>query len=322
MRALGALLVSLVVAQPVQSAAWARPAATAARSDAVVHETIRQTNGALARLELHLQPDARKRPQIVLMTLGGPIYCMQLESLARLLHASRACADYGRNRYTGTGTRSGRLMDWGDPAYLAAVATIPDRLRGQGIRIDKLALVGVSYSGYANAGLVARHPEMKPDALVIADTYLDLASRFRALPTTHETYREIVASLGGTLEQVPAKYHDWSPSSHLAGLARAIRGGMAFVDVWSVSAAERREFAGATCSLDANARWLARLATLSGRPVDGYVTTLRHGHALWNYGSALLVLGGLGTEARPLPARRIAFEPGKAAPAPSYCTRP
>ena len=207
----------------------------------------------IMRVELHLAPDARSRPQLLLMTLGGPIYCMQLLNLARNVHASLACTDYGRNRYEGPGGRAGRLEDWGDPLYLRAVAQLPGRLRNEGINISKLVLVGVSYSGYADAELVATHPELHAAALVVVDSYLDLPARYEALAPRGETRREIETVLGGTLAQERRAYAERSPSHHLDGLAVAIEKGMRLVVVWSTSAAEEKEFRGATCSRDANA---------------------------------------------------------------------
>ena len=272
------------------------------------------------RLELHLAPGARTSPHLLLLTVGGPVYCMQLQTLARRANASLACTDYAANRYEGSGTRDQRREDWGDPAYLAAVAKVPAQLRRSGVRVSKLILVGVSYSGYGNAELVATHPELHPAALVVVDSYLDLAARYQALPPTHETRREIETVLGGTLAQRPAVYAARSPSHHLDGLARAIRGGMRFVDVWSTSPGEQREFRGATCSRLAHAKWLATLAGLLHRPVTGYVTQLPHAHALWDRGMGLLELAGLVTTTRPLHPRAVTFRPGATPPAGSYCT--
>jgi pimeloyl-ACP methyl ester carboxylesterase len=273
----------------------------------------------IMRLELHLAPDAKTRPQILFLTLGGPIYCEQLFNLQRYVHGSLACADYGPNRYVGPTRRSGRKEDWGDPAYLAAVAKVPAQLRAQGVKISKLVVVGVSYSGYANAELVATHPELRPAALVVVDTFLDLPARYAALPSYHETKKEMDAVLGGTLQQVPQRYADRSPSNHLAGLAQAIRNGMAFVDVWSTSPGEKREFVGATCSRLANAQWLADLAQLLGRPVTGYVTQMAHAHALWDRGHGLLQLAGIARADKQVPARRFVFKPDGQVPPGSYC---
>lgn len=274
----------------------------------------------LLRLEVHLQPDARARPQLVLMTVGGSMYCVQLEALARNVGASLVCADYGANRYLARGERSGRQMDWGDPAYLAEVARVPERLRAQGVKIAQLVLVGVSYSGFGNAQLVATHPEMRPTALIVVDSYLDLPARYQALPAGHQTKSELERAMGGTLDERPQEYARRSPSNNLAGLARAIRGGMRFVDVWSTSAAEEKEFRGATCGRLANALWLGKLATLLGRPVTGYVTRMPHAHALWDRGQGLLQLAGVRPAAKPLAARPVAFAPGVNVPPPgSYC---
>jgi len=272
------------------------------------------------RLELHLQADARSRPQLVLMTLGGSMYCVQLRALARNVDASLVCADYGRNRYLARGRRSERQMDWGDPAYLDEVAAVPGLLKARGVKIAKLVLVGVSYAGFANAQLVATHPEMRPSALIVVDSYLDLPARYEALPPGHETKAELERAMGGTLGERPQTYARRSPSNNLPGLGKAIRGGMRFVDVWSTSAAEKREFNGATCGRLANAYWLWRLATVLHVPVTGYVTRMPHAHALWDRGQGLLQLAGVRPASRPLRARAVTFAPASSAPPPgSYC---
>jgi len=127
--------------------------------------------------------------------------------------------------------------------------------------------------------------------------------------------------IGGTLAQDPQTYSDRSPSRHLDGLAQAVRQGMSFVDIWSVSPHEQHEFNGATCSVTANAEWLQQLAVLLGRPVDGYVTELQHGHSLWDYGRSVLALAGLGTISRPLPGRRVVFTRGGPIPTDSVCAQ-
>lgn len=273
----------------------------------------------IMRLELHLAADAKTRPQILFLTLGGRTYCGQIYNLQRYVNGSLACADYCPNRDLGPGQRAGRKEDWGDPAYLAAVAKVPAMLRAQGVKISKLVLVGVSYTGFANSELVATHPELRPAALVVVDSYLDLPARYAALPSYHQTKKEMDAVLGGTLQQVPQRYADRSPSHHLAGLAQAIRNGMSFVDVWSTSAGEKREFVGATCSRLANAQWLAELARLLGRPVNGYVTQLPHAHALWFRGHGLLQLAGIAHADVQVPARRFVFKPNGRVPPGSFC---
>ena len=274
------------------------------------------------RLDVHIAPGARSKPHPLLLTLGGPIYCMQLRTLARHFNASLACTDYGPNRYVRAGTRAGRLEDWGDPAYLAEVARVPDALRRSGVQISQLVIVGVSYSGFANAELVATHPDLHPAALIVVDSYLDLAARYAALPANHETRTEIETALGGPPDGRRQVYDARSPSHHLAGLAAAVRAGTRLVDVWSVSDEERREFRGATCARLANAEWLSSLAGVLGRPVTGYVTHLPHAHALWDRGMGLLELAGVARTSRPLRARPVSFRPGEKPPVGSFCAAP
>jgi hypothetical protein len=275
--------------------------------------------GPLVRTKLILAPGARVSRHPLLLTVGGPIYCMQLRHLAHYLDASLLCTDYGPNRYDRPGERDGRLEDWGDPAYDAAVARLPARIEARGVKVSKLIVVGVSYSGFANAELVASQPRLHPAALVMIDSYLDLAARFAALPPNHQTRAEILRAVGGTPTQVPAAYAQRSPSHHLATLAADIRSGMRFVDVWSVAPSEVHEFRGATCSEDANARWLGQLAAIAGHPVAGYVTQLQHAHALWDHGRGVLRLAGISGAAPPLPAHRVLFQPGAPPAAGSYC---
>jgi hypothetical protein len=278
-----------------------------------------RTGAPLVRTTLTLAPGARKSAHPLLLTVGGPIYCMQLRHLAHYLDASLLCTDYGPNRYEGPGQRDGRLEDWGDPAYDAAVARLPARIEARGVKVSKLIVVGVSYSGFANAELVASQPRLRAAALIMIDSYLDLAARFAALPPNHETRAEILRALGGTPAQVPAAYAERSPSHHLATLAADIRAGMRFVDVWSVAPSEVHEFRGATCSEDANARWLGQLAAIAGHPVAGYATQLKHAHALWDHGRSVLRLAGIGRASATLAARKVLFQPGATPPASSYC---
>ena len=277
-------------------------------------------NAPLVRKQLILAPGARVSPHPLLLTVGGPIYCMQLRHLAHYLGASLLCTDYGPDKYEKPGQRNGRLEDWGSPAYDAAVARLPARVEARGVKVSKLIVVGVSYSAFANAELVASQPRLHPAALIMIDSYLDLAARFAALPLNHPTRAEIVRAVGGTPDQVPSAYAQRSPSHHLATLAAEMRAGMLLIDVWSLAPSEVHEFRGATCSQDASARWLAQLATVAGHPVAGYVTQLQHAHALWDHGRGVLRLAGIGHGSPPLPARRVLFQPGAAPPASSYCT--
>ena len=59
-------------------------------------------------------------------------------------------------------------------------------------------LIGVSYSGFGVATLATHHPELRPDRLIVIDSYFDLAARRRLLPDGHETAGEIDAEAGTT----------------------------------------------------------------------------------------------------------------------------
>jgi pimeloyl-ACP methyl ester carboxylesterase len=277
------------------------------------------TERSLLRAEAWIV-DPPRHGQMLLMTLGGPVYCQQLYRLARRFNASLLCTDYALNGEHGDGTRSARREDWGDPAYLDAVSELPARLKKLGVRFSKLTVVGVSYSGFAGAELVATHPQLRPTALVVIDSFLDLTARYSALTPSHETRAEMEAVIGGTPADHPDAYADRSPSHHLNGIAAAMDRGMRFVDVWSVAASEQREFRGATCSEAANAQWLAELATLRAQPVTGYVTHMRHAHALWDHGATVLALAGLGRSRRDVAAfHQFDFRPDEALPEGSYC---
>ena len=273
----------------------------------------------LLREELRLAYGAHVRPHMLLMTLGGPVYCGQLFELAAYLDASVVCADYGRNGELSGLSRSKRVEDWGDPAYLAAAARLPASLEREGVKVSQLVLLGASYAGYANAELVATHPELRPRALIVVDSFLDLPERYRALVPGQETRAEMEKVLGGTLARRASLYESRSPSHHLDGIAAAMRGGMRFVDLWSTAPAEKREFNGATCAALANARWLAALSTRLDRPVVGYVTRLRHGGALRNWWREVLAFAGLDRPFRKLSADVVTFRPDGVVPPGSVC---
>lgn len=274
---------------------------------------------SLMRVESHLLPDARVRPHLLLMTLGGTVYCGRLFEVAAYLDASLVCPDYYLNGERSGASRSARVEDWGDPRYLNEVAALPARLRAEGVRISGLVLIGASYAGYANAELVATHPWLRPRAMIMVDSFFDLGSRYEALPPTHETRLEMEKVLGGPYPQLASVYESRSPSSHLEALAGAMRAGMRFVNVWSTSPAEDREFNGATCSKTADALWMSRLATLLGRPLVAYVTQLAHGDAVLHWSESLSILAGLHAGKSGLPGRPITFRPGAGIPADSYC---
>ncbi|MDE3191163.1 MAG: hypothetical protein KGL94_10135 [Acidobacteriota bacterium] len=279
----------------------------------------------LLRITTRVPTGARVVARPLVLTLGGPVYCNQVRSLARRLDASLLCPDYGRDGERSGSSRARRVEDWGDPRYLAAVARLPARLKDEGVKISGLILVGASYAGYAVAELAATHPELRPRALIIVDGFLDLPARFRALTVGQPTRTEMTRVLGGPLGRRRRTYELRSPSDHLGGLAADVRHGMRLVDVWSVGARAAREFNGAMCSRDANALWLRRLARILHRPVTGYVTRLPHAYALWYWWPQLLALARLAPSAkRRLPATEVVLRAGRPIPGDSLCatTRP
>jgi hypothetical protein len=242
------------------------------------------------------------RPVGLMVTSGGWAYCEQLRRLARRTRYTLFCGRYGKDGYIGPGLRSQRHLDWGNPAYLAgfahAITEAHARVGGT------LVLVGVSYSGFDVATLASHHPELRPDRLIVIDSYLDLVARRARLPAWHPTAREIDGEVGSATElrrrSVP-----------VGGLARLVRQGTRLTVIWSVSEDERREFRGATCSRAASAETLQRLARRLGRPVSAWVTHAGHGHDLWDHGLSLLQ----GHE----PGRRVVFRPGGAIPGWAVC---
>ena len=274
----------------------------------------------LLRVDLRLASPDGTRAHPLVIALGGPVYCDQVIAVTRFLRASMLCPDYGRDGERSGASRSRRMEDWGSPAYLDAVARVARRLTRQHRRVSQVILIGASYAGFAAAELAATHPELRPRALIVVDSFFDLRERFHALQTDQATRTEMIRVLGGTPRQRPHAYRQRSPSNHLAGLATEIRRGMRFVDVWSVGASAAREFNGAMCSRLANSFWLRRLAGLLHRPVTGYVTRLQHATALWDWWRQLLALAGLATAKRPLPATAFRFRAGRPIQPGSYCT--
>jgi hypothetical protein len=240
----------------------------------------------------------------VLATSGGWAYCLQTRDLARRYHYTLVCGRYYRDGYTGYGLRSRRFLDWGDPAYLtslaARIAAVHARVGGD------LVLLGVSYAGFDVATLASHHTELRPNRLIVLDSYLDLVAR-RAAAGSNGTAAEIDDATGGSPATLRAQ------SVNVSGLARLVREGTQLIVVWSIAPQERREFNGATCNASANADDLAQLATMLGRPIRAWVTESRHGEDLWDSGRRLL-------SAIPLPpGREVAFEPRGALPAGSTC---
>jgi pimeloyl-ACP methyl ester carboxylesterase len=242
-------------------------------------------------------------PHGLMVTSGGWAYCLQVQALAKNSGYSLACGTYPQDGYTGYGKRDDRHLDWGDPAYLAALAAKVQALHAK--VGGELVLIGVSYSGFDVATLASHHPELRPNRLIVIDSFLDLVERRAALRPNELTAREIDAETGDSDTELRSR------SVSVDGLARLARGGTSVVDVWSVSADEQREFRGATCNRDANAGELAALATALGRPVVGWVTQSRHGHDLWDFGRQLV--------AGDPPGRAVTFSPHEPPPPGSFC---
>jgi pimeloyl-ACP methyl ester carboxylesterase len=248
-----------------------------------------------------VHPVARSRGLMV--TSGGWAYCEQLRGLARRTRYTLLCGRYSRDRYLGPGLRSRRHLDWGNPRYLARFA---DTIRALHRRVGgPLILIGVSYSGFGVATLASQHPEVRPDRLIVIDSYLDLVARRRQLPDVHETAREIDRETGGSRAALRKR------SVSVAGLARLVRDGTRITVVWSVSPSEERFFRGATCNRAANAETLQQLAQQLGRSVAAWVTHSRHGHDLWDHGVPIV--------AGRNPGRKVVFRPGGVIPPWSVC---
>lgn len=239
----------------------------------------------------------------LLVTSGGWAYCEQLRALALRARYTLMCGRYAEDGYVGPGLRAQRHLDWGNEAYLAefAKAILAEHVIVGG----RLVLMGVSYSGFAVATLASHHPDLRPDRLIVLDSFLDLVARRAKLPPNHPTAREIDAETGGSREALLRRSVD------VDGLARLLRQGTRLTIVWSIASGEKRFFAGATCDRTANAETLARLARTLGEPIEAHVTLDRHGHDLWDFGARILA----GFE----PGRRVVFEPDGAVPAASTC---
>jgi pimeloyl-ACP methyl ester carboxylesterase len=242
-------------------------------------------------------------PRGLMVTTGGWPYCLQVQALAAHSGYTLLCGRYVKDGYLGYGLRAERHLDWGDPGYLASFALKIQALhRAVG---GKLILIGVSYSGFGVATLASHHPELRPDRLIVVDSYLDLIARRESLPPTHPTAREIDAETGGSVTALQER------TVSVAGLARLVRQGTQLTVIWSTSPGEEREFAGATCDRTANASVLGRLADVLGAPVAGWVTQNKHGHDLWDRGRAII--------AGKTPGVEVTFRPGAPVPARAFC---
>jgi hypothetical protein len=243
-----------------------------------------------------------EQPRGLLVTTGGWIYCANVQVLARGAGYTLLCGRYAKDGYVASNLRARRHVDWGNSDYLATFASeITDLHRRVG---GELVLLGVSYSGFGVATLASHHPEIRPDKLIVVDSYLDLVAR-RRHAASHLIGREIDLETGGSPAALRARSVD------PAGLATLVRHGTRMMVIWSISPAEKRLFRGATCARDANAETLARLARRLHRSVSGWVTTGEHGFDLWEHASAILNLHPPGKEVR--------FPPTGTVPPGSFC---
>jgi pimeloyl-ACP methyl ester carboxylesterase len=238
-----------------------------------------------------------------MVTSGGWAYCYQVRKLASRSGLTLICGRYYKDGYVGFGLRAKRHEDWGDPAYLASLAA---KIRALHERVGgELILIGVSYSGFGVATLASHHPELRPDRLIVIDSYLDLVARRARIPDSHQTAQEIDLETGGSRAALRAR------SVSDLGLARLVRSGTKLTAIWSVSDAERVRYRGATCDRTANAGTLSQLAGALGRPVHAWVTSSRHGTTLWHFGPRLL-------EGRN-PGREVVFRPDGVIPDAAVC---
>lgn len=244
-----------------------------------------------------------RQPRGLMVTTGGWAYCEQVRALASRTGYTLLCSRYVKDGYLGSGLRSQRHLDWGDPGYLASLATKIQTLRRR--LGGELVMIGVSYSGFGIATLASHHPEIHPDRLIVIDSFLNLVARRAALPPAHETAREIDAETGGSIGELRAR------SVSVEDLARLVEAGTRLTFVWSVSPGEARDFNGATCDRDASAGVLLGLAEFLEHPVTAWVTRERHAHALWDHGAAIL-------EGR-VPGRQVVFRPRGSIPHGAVC---
>ena len=242
------------------------------------------------------------KPRGLIVTTGGWLYCANTKRMARAARYTLLCGKFAKDGYTADGLRAKRHVDWGNPVYLAQFAREIARVhREVG---GPLVFVGVSYSGFGMATLASRHPELRPDHVIVVDSYLDLVARWRH--GSKSTRREITTETGRSLGELSARSVD------LQGLATLVRQGTRLSVIWSVTPAERRLFNGATCARDVNAEPLSRLARILRRPVVGWVTQGEHGFDLWNNEEAILEGNN--------PGRMVRFAPSGRIPTGSYCT--
>jgi hypothetical protein len=244
-----------------------------------------------------------KHPRGLMVTSGGWAYCYQVQKLARRNGYTLLCGRFYKDGYVGFTLRSRRHEDWGNPAYLASFAR---KISALHVQVGgHLILIGISYSGFGVATLASHHPEIRPSRLIVLDSYLDLVARRARAPDNQRMAKEIDEETGGSQAALQQR------SVSVPGLTRLVRNGTRLTMIWSVSAAEKARYHGATCDRSANADTLAALAASLDRPVSAWVTENRHGVDLWRYGRGIL--------AGRNPGREVVFPPDGVIPPGAAC---
>ena len=168
-----------------------------------------------------------------------------------------------------------------------------------------LVIVGVSYSGFGVATLASHHPELRPDRLIIVDSYLDLVARRRHSPDGSLIATEIDNETGGSEDELRRR------SVLVDGLRASCGAAPSSSPIWTISDDERRLFRGATCDRTASAATIAELARRLDREVPVWITHTEHGHNLWDRGREIM-RGNY-------PGSRIVFPPSGVIPAGAVC---
>jgi pimeloyl-ACP methyl ester carboxylesterase len=246
--------------------------------------------------------DART-PRGLMVTSGGWAYCQQVRKLARRVRYTLLCGKYAKDKYDDRDLRRLRHLDWGDPAYLAKLAR--EIRKTHRVTGGPLVIIGVSYSGFGVTALASHHPELRPDRLIVIDSYLDLVARRRHSPDGSLVATEIDGETGGSDDALRRR------SVRVGGLAQLVRSGTELVPIWTISNHEKRLFRGATCDRTASAETIARLARRLGRPVPVWITNTKHGHNLWDRGREIM--------RGHYPGTKIIFPTSGAIPANALC---
>ena len=244
-----------------------------------------------------------RNPRGLMATSGGWAYCQQLRTLARRTHYTLLCGRYVKDAYTARGLRDLRHLDWGNPEYLERLASTIENVHHE--VGGPLVIIGVSYSGFGVATLASHHPELRPDRLIVIDSYLDLVARRRHSPDGSLIATEIDKETGGSDAELRKR------SVRVEGLARLVRQGTELVPIWTTSDQERDFFRGATCDRTASAETLSELARRLDRNVPAWITNTKHGHNLWDRGREIM-------RGR-YPGERFLFKPSGVIPPGAIC---